>query len=210
MGTDLSTLLDGLQAYSQYAMKMVIDSIGEHMELYPGGVSGVPINVSFYVSVDNMANWLDMSSNFTNFLMTSRMGINGDIFIVDPSSDVPGYMMGVLGFQMMTSFCLIMSDEFSWPLINSEMVLSSLMFTNIPGLSINLQAISFVVSWTEEGVLEKLELRYGGSYAIRLFLYTEEVPPTSIPGFEIIIISATIIISTIGLIYVVMKKKQII
>jgi len=90
------------------------------------------------------------------------------------------------------------------------MILPSLAFTDIPGLSINLQAISCIVSWTDEGVLENLEIRYGGSTAMQFYLYTEEVPPASIPGFEVVIVSAIVIISTIGLIYVVMKKKQLI
>ncbi len=191
---------------SMLMVKMEIDSIGIETELYPGGISGVPINVTFYTTKDDGANWHEGG---IGFLPLHSMNIDYDMLIVDPTSNIPGYWLGGFGIQFASNFGLIMAKNYNWDLFNMEFSSPAIMST-IPGLSMNIQPFSFLLSWTEDGIFENIELQYSGVRALSFSLVKGELPftPGLISGFGVAFIVGVIMISVISVTYVIKKKQN--
>jgi len=197
--------------------RVEITDIGTEVEAYPGGPSGVPINMTFFGSLDTN-NWTDLADLTDLFgedaggLMTSQEDTSIDVtsiismllfnftayhssYIVDPTS----YSDPVRAFgeQGLLTGGLIVANNYDWLTVDTS-------FT-IP-VGINPNGFEGSAEWNSDGVLSLFSLDANGVNVITLsFLGSSD----EIPGFEVGIILVLAPITILGLIYYMKKKDRI-
>ena len=138
-----------------------------------------------------------------------KMGLECDFMIVNPST-FPGRVLGALPAQLEFSLGLLMANNYEWTQINNEGTLSFPGITLPGGFSLleNLDDIYYAFSWTDDGILENVEIKYNGILAAQIRLPVPGAQEPIIPGYDLPIVMGISIFGSLGLIYVVMKKKR--
>ncbi|MHA2006858.1 MAG: hypothetical protein ACXABO_04205 [Promethearchaeota archaeon] len=202
-----------LVAIPSLGFRVEITHIGPEEEAYPGGPSGVPIEMTFFISLD-MNNWTELGDLFgdtTEGLMMALPAVPGDTtwtnmlmsnftayyssYIVDPSSFSAQHR--ALAEQGLLTGGLFVANNYDWQTINTS-------FT-IP-IGVNPNGFEVSSEWNSNGVLTRLSLDANGINAVTISLFGAE---EEIPGYEVAIILALAPITVLGLIYYMKKKNRI-
>ena len=175
----------GMSSY-EIGLRAVITSIGTEVAAFSGGPMGVPLGITYSVSMD-FSTWMDMSDlfgpgvSFSPLLLFSMLGIGMPMpisippYIVDPST----YSIAQTGLldQVMFTGTLIVANNYDWTAMQTEITFTT---TGNP------DAIEISVEWNADGVLESADVKTDGSVVATITLLGAD--EAEIPGYEIPII----------------------
>lgn len=190
-----------------------ITGIGPEVEAYSGGPKGVPLNITFSVSLD-MNNWTSLSGALGGGILgeTSPMIAQADFgsigsmvfsnlslyyssYIIDPSTY--SEQNRALMEQAMLTGGLFVANNYNWHTVQTN-------FTVPVGLNTN--GILGQAEWDTAGVMSSFTLDANGVNAVTIKLLGEG---DEIPGYEAGIILTIAPITIFGLIYYMKKKNRI-
>ncbi|MFX1374581.1 MAG: hypothetical protein ACFFA0_02105 [Promethearchaeota archaeon] len=202
--TETYTMLQayGLLSY-QVGLKVVINDIGSEIESYPGGPSGVPIDMDVFISLD-FVNWMNLSAmifgdlDVIEVLAFFPIPLVGSPLItpllVDPSSY--SIVDTALADQFMFTGALIVANNYDWSTIQTDMTIAT---------AGNPDCIEMSVNWNSNGLLQSATVHSDGRVVVSLKLTGVE---EEIPGFEIPVIFGVACFTIIAIIFYRRRKYK--
>jgi hypothetical protein len=208
--TEFNEILELLELFfsldTKMGLRLTIDEIGDEIKYL--GFTGVPLNVSLEFSPDTY-NWFNIPIESLNSILNSH-GLNSDFFIIEPSSTLNN-TLEYFPTQIGNSFGLIMANTFEWTNTNVDFVIPAGLGLDFLGLSSlqELKEISVVLNWNSNGILSETVISYDGQNIMSIT--TPQIPPLpgNIQGYDLFLVVGLMSLGTIGLIYVILKKKQL-